>query len=145
MILPGHPFYGYKVKILQRGCTSTMNWVLISNPFQEEFHYRIPERWLSKEAPKETFTKHTDKTIIQFPIAFNSLQKLTRLIQIISHKYIDSPIGTEKDVGLVKNVMEISSEQEKKDKASRHDLETHSTTSKKSINHKTVVPIISTK
>ena len=78
MILPGHPFYGQRVKILQAGSTDTMSWFLFEHPKHEYFHYRLSQRWFSEEPPPEIIP--SDRTNTQFVLSFSALQKLTRIL-----------------------------------------------------------------
>ena len=78
MVLPGHPFYGQKVKVLQSGSTDTMNWCLFEHPKHEYFHYRISQRWLSEEPPPEIIP--SDRTNTQFVLSFPALQKFAKIL-----------------------------------------------------------------
>jgi len=79
VILPGHPFYGQKVKILQAGSTDTMSWFLFEHPKHEYFHYRISRRWLAEDPPSEVIVSERKNT--QFVLSFSALQKLVKILQ----------------------------------------------------------------
>lgn len=78
VILPGHPFYGQQVKVLQAGSTDTMNWFLFEHPKHEYFHYRISQSWLSEDPPPEIIP--SDRTNTQFVLSFSALQKLAKIL-----------------------------------------------------------------
>jgi len=79
VILPGHPFYGQKVKVLQAGSTDKMSWFLFEHPKHEYFHYRISQRWLAEDSPPELIV--SDRRNTQFVLSFSALQKLTKILQ----------------------------------------------------------------
>jgi hypothetical protein len=74
VVLPGHPFYGEEVAILQVGNTNTQAWCLIAHPHQEHFHYRLPLRWIS-EKPLEPLEDSLQKKshIVLSPLALEKL------------------------------------------------------------------------
>jgi hypothetical protein len=49
--LPGHPFYGRRVQIVQRHGQGARFCCLIASPENPALHYRFPTRWLSPTAP----------------------------------------------------------------------------------------------
>jgi hypothetical protein len=55
-----------------------MRWCIIANPDRDEFHYRIPERWLSEDTPKER--KASDRLSTCLPLSFAALQDLAGLL-----------------------------------------------------------------
>jgi hypothetical protein len=80
--LPGHPFYGQKVQIIQEGRTDTMAWCLIAHPTQEGLHYRISKRWLCQKAP-DKHLKHCQPPC-QNPIPIEALEKLAIFLKTLS-------------------------------------------------------------
>ena len=52
VILPGHPFYGQRFRVLSRRDHKTYIRCVIENPQQPGFHYHIMERWLSSTPPQ---------------------------------------------------------------------------------------------
>jgi hypothetical protein len=51
--LPGHPFYGRRVKVLQWRSSTTYTRCVIEDPEHRDFHHHIPERWLSVSPPPD--------------------------------------------------------------------------------------------
>ena len=80
--LPGHPFYGQKVQIIQEGRTDTMAWCLIAHPTQEGFHYRISKRWLCQKAPDKHLKQ--SQSPCHNPIPLEVLEKLAIFLKTLS-------------------------------------------------------------
>jgi hypothetical protein len=76
--LPGHPFYGRQVTILERRTSGTYTRCVIEDPAHLGFHYHIPERWLSTSPPPPEPTRTTAHCPICLP-----LPALDRMVQII--------------------------------------------------------------
>ena len=78
VVLPGHPFYGRQVTILERRTSGTYTRCVIEDPARPGFHYHIPERWLSTSPPPP----EPIRTAAHCPICL-PLPALDRMVQII--------------------------------------------------------------
>lgn len=79
VILPGHPFYGKAVTVLQKGRTSTHEWCLIAHPERPGFHYRIPSRWLDHNCPEPQ--QQNSYYQQKITLSFHYLQKLAAYVE----------------------------------------------------------------
>lgn len=79
VVLPGHPFFGERVRILQHGQTEGGRWCLIAHPAREQFHYRFPARWLSEEPPDRKIAHRRGRCEISLPR--EALEGLVRMVQ----------------------------------------------------------------
>jgi hypothetical protein len=75
--LPGHPFYGRCVKVLQRRTSKTYTRCVIEDPTHPDFHHHISERWLSVSPPPDCVPGFA-----QDPI-WLPLPALDRMVQMI--------------------------------------------------------------
>ena len=117
MILPGHPFYGQSVKILQSGSTDTMSWFLFEHPKHECFHYRISQSWLSEDPPPEIIS--SDRTNTQFVLSFSALQKFAKILLPPSSfsMELDNSTRSQMDQPSIKEDKSLKKDQPEKDKA----------------------------
>ncbi len=76
--LPGHPFYGHRVKILQRRISKTYTRCVIEDPAHPEFHYHIPERWLSVSPPPSAPIPVSAQNSVWLPLP--ALDKMVQMI-----------------------------------------------------------------
>lgn len=95
VILPGHPFYGYQVKIIGRRSADTYTLCTIENPHQPDFHHQLPERWLAgSPPPAEPTTAATQRSIC---LSLTALDKMVQMILTRSQQRKDGtnpqPIG----------------------------------------------------
>jgi hypothetical protein len=81
VVLPGHPFYGRRVQVLDRRSSRTYTRCIIEDPAHLGFHYHIPERWLSTSPP----LPEPVSVAAQHPI-WLSLPALDRMVQLILTK-----------------------------------------------------------
>ena len=128
VILPGHPFYGIKVEILQTGKTDSQEWCLIKHPEQCGFNYRIPSRWLDSKIPPDIQLMSYQKNEIAFP--FLKLQKLALFIQckltsVSSSSFDEDTVGSAQQVAI-----ESTINVEENKEGSRRDMDQHSTRQK---------------
>jgi hypothetical protein len=80
--LPGHPFYGQKVRIIQEGRTGKVYWCLIAHPNKEGLHYQISKRWLCENFPDQSSA--STKDFCQRPIPIEALEKAALFLKILS-------------------------------------------------------------
>jgi hypothetical protein len=77
--LPGHPFFGARVRVLQEGRTDTTRWCLIAHPARAEYHYRLPARWLSDDPPCRKLGPSQSRGNVALAMA--AMEQLVRLLQ----------------------------------------------------------------
>lgn len=51
VVLPGHPFYGRRVRVVGSRSSTTYTLAVIEDPTRPGFHYHIPQRWLASAPP----------------------------------------------------------------------------------------------
>lgn len=102
VVLPGHPFYGLKVEILQQGKTDSHEWCLIKHPKHPDFNYRISRRWLeSQPLPEKKLQTYKENEIA---LPFSQLQKLVQFVHCKLNP-INSSVSDKDIVGCAQQAM----------------------------------------
>jgi hypothetical protein len=81
VILPGHPFYGQRFKVLSRHNHKTYVRCVIETPQQPGFQYQIMERWLSANPPS---LSAQSSVVLALPLS--TLDKMVQMILTITQK-----------------------------------------------------------
>ena len=80
MILPGHPFYGLRVRVVGRRASKTYSLCVIEDPQHPGFHYQLSERWLAKSPPPPEPVPGSEIEFLALPLSV--LDKMVQMILI---------------------------------------------------------------
>jgi hypothetical protein len=78
--LPGHPFYGQRVRLIKYQPASTARYCLIEDPQQSDFHYQIKSTWLSSSPPIPASQLEFKQPAVR--IALSALDKMVQMILV---------------------------------------------------------------
>src|SRR5262249_39201304 len=62
--------------------TDTTHWCLIAHPSRRGFHYRLPARWLSEEAPRRKVGPSRGRC--ELALTMGAMERLVRLLRGLS-------------------------------------------------------------
>ena len=80
MILPGHPFYGLRVRVVGRRASKTYSLCVIEDPQHPGFHYQLSERWLAKSPPPPEPVPGSEIESLALPLSV--LDKMVQMMLI---------------------------------------------------------------
>jgi hypothetical protein len=85
VVLPSHPFYGCRVRVISKQEAKTYTLCVIEDPRHAGFHYQLNQRWLAHDPPnnKPVPDKNEQKSI---SLPLPALDKMVQMILIKNRK-----------------------------------------------------------